>query len=197
MHRSGTTAAGFPSEATTPSSPLVPAILMGLVLFWRAGTGCHLPGHFQRPLAGNCSSTCFGKRPLTVGDGHAALIGLLLGMLLPATAPWWLVIIGHLPGHRHRHADLRRHRRQSLQPACPGLAILMRILGRPTWTSMPPTHQFRFSTSRPPDPYRPLMKAFGPDAVEPTSAWETCSSDDKSAASAATSGLALALGGST
>ncbi len=34
------------------------------------------------------------KRAVTVGDGHAALIGLLLGMLLPATAPYWLVITG-------------------------------------------------------------------------------------------------------
>jgi electron transport complex protein RnfD len=34
------------------------------------------------------------KSPFTVGDGNAALIGLLFGMLLPATAPWWLVVIG-------------------------------------------------------------------------------------------------------
>ena len=34
------------------------------------------------------------QRPVTVGDGNAALIGLLFAMLLPATAPWWLVITG-------------------------------------------------------------------------------------------------------
>lgn len=34
------------------------------------------------------------KRPITIGDGNAALIGLLFGMLLPATSPWWLVITG-------------------------------------------------------------------------------------------------------
>jgi electron transport complex protein RnfD len=34
------------------------------------------------------------KRPITVGDGNAALIGLLLAMLLPATMPWWAVITG-------------------------------------------------------------------------------------------------------
>ncbi len=34
------------------------------------------------------------KRSLTVGDGDAAVIGLLFGMLLPATAPWWLVVLG-------------------------------------------------------------------------------------------------------
>ena len=35
-----------------------------------------------------------GKRPITVGNGNAALIGLLLAMVLPASAPWWLVIVG-------------------------------------------------------------------------------------------------------
>ncbi|MCP4666258.1 MAG: RnfABCDGE type electron transport complex subunit D [Deltaproteobacteria bacterium] len=34
------------------------------------------------------------KRPVSIGDGNAALIGLLFAMLLPATAPWWLVLVG-------------------------------------------------------------------------------------------------------
>jgi electron transport complex protein RnfD len=34
------------------------------------------------------------KRPVTIGDGNAALIGLLLAMLFPATMPWWAVISG-------------------------------------------------------------------------------------------------------
>jgi len=34
------------------------------------------------------------KRPVSIADGNAALFGMLFAMLLPATAPWWLVIIG-------------------------------------------------------------------------------------------------------
>ncbi len=34
------------------------------------------------------------RRPITVGNGNAALIGLLLAMVLPASTPWWIVIIG-------------------------------------------------------------------------------------------------------
>ena len=34
------------------------------------------------------------KRPTTIADGNAALTGLIFGMMLPATAPWWLVITG-------------------------------------------------------------------------------------------------------
>jgi electron transport complex protein RnfD len=34
------------------------------------------------------------KRTITVADGNAALLGLLLAMLIPATTPWWMVIVG-------------------------------------------------------------------------------------------------------
>ncbi len=34
------------------------------------------------------------RRPVTIGDGNTALIGLIFGLLLPATMPWWVVIIG-------------------------------------------------------------------------------------------------------
>ena len=34
------------------------------------------------------------KKPVTIGDGNAAVIGLLFAMLMPATMPWWAVITG-------------------------------------------------------------------------------------------------------
>jgi Na+-translocating ferredoxin:NAD+ oxidoreductase subunit D len=36
------------------------------------------------------------KRPVTLGDGNAAVIGLLFAMMLPATMPWWAILIGTL-----------------------------------------------------------------------------------------------------
>ncbi len=33
-------------------------------------------------------------RPASIGDGSAAVTGLLLGMLMPATAPWWVIALG-------------------------------------------------------------------------------------------------------
>ena len=35
-----------------------------------------------------------GKQKVAIGDGNAALIGLLFGMLLPATTPWWALLVG-------------------------------------------------------------------------------------------------------
>lgn len=34
------------------------------------------------------------RRAKSVGDGSAALIGLIFGMMLPASSPWWLVTTG-------------------------------------------------------------------------------------------------------
>ncbi len=34
------------------------------------------------------------KRPISIGDGSAAFTGLVFGMMLPATAPWWIVVVG-------------------------------------------------------------------------------------------------------
>jgi electron transport complex protein RnfD len=34
------------------------------------------------------------KKPTTIGDGSAAVTGLLLGMLMPASAPWWVIALG-------------------------------------------------------------------------------------------------------
>jgi len=38
--------------------------------------------------------TRVARRPASVGDGTAAVIGLLFGMLLPASAAWWVVVTG-------------------------------------------------------------------------------------------------------
>ena len=34
------------------------------------------------------------KRPVSIGDGNAAVIGLMFAMLVPATTPWWMVLTG-------------------------------------------------------------------------------------------------------
>ena len=33
-------------------------------------------------------------KSMSIGDGSAAVTGLLLGMLMPATAPWWVIVLG-------------------------------------------------------------------------------------------------------
>ena len=34
------------------------------------------------------------RRPISIGDGNAAVIGIVFAMMLPATTPWWAVVTG-------------------------------------------------------------------------------------------------------
>lgn len=34
------------------------------------------------------------RRPVTIGDGNSALLGMLFAMMLPATTPWWVIVVG-------------------------------------------------------------------------------------------------------
>lgn len=38
--------------------------------------------------------TRISKLPDTIGDGSAAVIGMMFAMLLPPVAPWWLIVVG-------------------------------------------------------------------------------------------------------
>lgn len=71
----------------------LPAILMGIKQYGIPALGV---------MALSISSAiiwefCFNKiskRAISIGDGNAAVIGMVFGMMLPAGAPWWLVIVG-------------------------------------------------------------------------------------------------------
>ncbi len=65
------------------------------------------------------------KRAVSIGDGNAALIGLLFAMLLPATSPWWLVVTGTFVAvviGKHIYGGIGGN---PFNPVLIGLAILM------------------------------------------------------------------------
>jgi electron transport complex protein RnfD len=71
----------------------LPAVILGIHYFGVAAVGVvglSVSSAMIWELAINLAS----RRRITVGDGNAALIGLLFGMLMPATMPWWAVITG-------------------------------------------------------------------------------------------------------
>jgi electron transport complex protein RnfD len=74
---------------------LLPAVLMGLANFGTPALAViclSVAAAIGWEVAFNYAS----KRPVTVADGNAAVIGLLFALVLPATAPWWLVLLGTL-----------------------------------------------------------------------------------------------------
>ncbi len=71
----------------------VPAVIAGIYYFGMSALGV-VSFSVAFAILWELGFNAVAKRPHTIGDGNAALIGLLLGMMLPASSPWWLVIIG-------------------------------------------------------------------------------------------------------
>jgi electron transport complex protein RnfD len=85
--------AGITRNSLITMAALLPAAAVG-VMHYRVGA---------LAVIGLCIGSCMLAealmqkamgRPLTLGDGTAALTGLLLALLLPAGVPWWLVVVG-------------------------------------------------------------------------------------------------------
>ena len=84
---------GVPERNYHAIIALIPAALMGLTYFGAPALGV-IAFSMATAIGWELAFTSVSKRPNTVGDGHAALIGLILGLLLPATSPWWMVLTG-------------------------------------------------------------------------------------------------------
>ncbi len=72
---------------------LTPAALAG-ILRWGVPALGALALAISSAVLWELAFNKISRAKVSVGDGNAALIGMLLGMLLPATAPWWLVVTG-------------------------------------------------------------------------------------------------------
>jgi electron transport complex protein RnfD len=73
----------------------LPAALMGIYLYGVPALGV-LALAMSSAIIWEWLINRIMRRPTTIGDGDAAVIGLLLGMLLPATIPWHAVILSTL-----------------------------------------------------------------------------------------------------
>ncbi len=71
----------------------LPAALFGVYRFGFSALGV-LALAVSSAVLWELAFTRVAKRPVSVGDGTAAVIGLLFGMMLPASLPWWAVITG-------------------------------------------------------------------------------------------------------
>ncbi len=70
-----------------------PAALFGVYRFGLSALGV-LALSVSSAVLWEMAFTRVAKRPVSVGDGTAAVIGLLFGMMLPASLPWWAVLTG-------------------------------------------------------------------------------------------------------
>ena len=71
----------------------LPAVLFGFISYGMPAVGV-VSLSISSAIVWELLFNKISKRTISIGDGNAALIGILFGMLLPATSPWWLVITG-------------------------------------------------------------------------------------------------------
>ncbi len=71
----------------------IPAVLLGLFQYGPPAMGV-IGVAISSAILWELVMNYITKRPISIGDGSAALTGLLFAMLIPATSPWWFVITG-------------------------------------------------------------------------------------------------------
>ena len=109
------------------------------------------------------------KRPNTIGDGNAALIGLLFGMMLPATAPFWFVITGTFVAIVIGKQIYGGIGANPFNPAVVAVAILMLSWKKYfdfNWMLI--NYDFDFPAGYPLE----ALKAFGVSAIDSYGIWE-------------------------
>ncbi len=71
----------------------LPATLFGIMQFGMPALGV-ICLSIASAMAWEALFCVVSKRPIIINDYNAAVIGMLFGMMLPATVPWWAVITG-------------------------------------------------------------------------------------------------------
>ena len=102
----------------------MPAVLFGLITYGMPALGV-VSLSISFAIMWEFLINKITKRTITIGDGSAALIGLLFAMLLPASSPWWLVITGSFVAvviGKHIYGGIGGN---PFNPVLIGLAILM------------------------------------------------------------------------
>jgi electron transport complex protein RnfD len=72
---------------------LLPATIFGIIQFGAPALGV-VALSISTAMLWELVMNLMSKKPLTVGDLDSAVIGMIFGIMLPATSPFWLVVVG-------------------------------------------------------------------------------------------------------
>ena len=103
---------------------LLPAAVFGVLQFGAPALGV-LALSVSCAMLWELIINAVSKKPFTIGDLDAALIGLLFGMMLPAVTPWWLVVVGTFVAVFMGKMIFGGIGASPFNPALLGMAILM------------------------------------------------------------------------
>lgn len=181
---------GVPERNYNLILALIPAVAMGLAYFGVPALGV-LSLAVSSAIGWELLFNLASKRPVTVGDGHAALTGLLFGMLLPAATPFWIVLTGTFFAIVIAKQIFGGIGANPFNPAALSFAILM-VSWKTYFDFDTQLVNFNFDF---PAFYPPVaLKAFGPEAIEKLSLGDLLIGRQVGGIGA-TCGLALIFGG--
>jgi electron transport complex protein RnfD len=181
---------GIPERNFNIIFAAAPAALMGLVCFGVPALGV-LALAISSAIGWEILFNVTAKRPISVGDGYALLVGMLFGMLLPATAPFWLVLTGTFFAIFIGRQIYGGNGANPFHPSVLAVAILtISWKNHFDFDSQLVNFSFNFS------PFHPLvaLKAFGPAAIDKTSLMDLFIGKQVGGIGS-TCGLALMIGG--
>lgn len=72
---------------------LLPATIFGIIQFGAVALGV-VALSISTAMLWEFAMNLISKKPSTIGDLDSAVIGMIFGIMLPATASWWLVVVG-------------------------------------------------------------------------------------------------------
>lgn len=102
----------------------LPAILFGIIQFGAPAVGV-LALSLSSAMIWELIMNLISKNRLSIGDLDSAVIGLIFGMMLPATSPWWFVITGTFVAVVIGKMIFGGIGANPFNPALVGMAILM------------------------------------------------------------------------
>ena len=71
----------------------LPAVIAGCLTYGITATGV-ITLAIASAIIWELLFNLISRREVSIGDGNAALVGMLFAMMLPATTPWWAVVCG-------------------------------------------------------------------------------------------------------
>ncbi|MDM8524176.1 RnfABCDGE type electron transport complex subunit D [Desulfococcaceae bacterium HSG8] len=71
----------------------LPAVIAG-ICYYGTGALAVVAMAVSTAILWELAFNLVAKRPISIGDGNAAVIGLVFAMLMPAATPWWVVVTG-------------------------------------------------------------------------------------------------------
>lgn len=84
---------GLASQSYNIMLAALPAVAMGIYQFGAPALGV-IALSMSFAMIWELLMNLAMRRPVSIGDGNAAVIGLLFAMLMPASTPWWAVLVG-------------------------------------------------------------------------------------------------------